>query len=152
MLFGSETIRAVMATLDDMGFEQLLALPAVPVNNARRIRYPMVVTTSAGGEQWYLRSFGTAFDLVDPSRRGPPNAWYSVGWGMVAQQQVAELLLVHAREEQAAGAIRLETEIHSVLKAQGATRTEGQIRHGRWGAQLRLSAMLGQTTGSGAKV
>jgi hypothetical protein len=138
MLFGGEKARAVMSTLDELGFERLLALPAVPVSNPRGMRYPVSVTTSVDDGQWYVRSFGTGFDLVDPDRRGTLGRWYSLGWGVVDDVQAAELLMVHAGEGGSEILSRLDTE----LDAHGATRSERSVRQGRWGTELRVSAVF----------
>lgn len=142
MLFGGERAYAVMSALDTLGFERLLALPAVPVNNPRRMRYPVSVTTSVDDEQWYVRSFGTEFDLVDPAKRGSLGRWYSLGWGLADDLQVAELLLVHAGEADAAGLSVLAERLDVALDVNDATRTDRGVRLGRWGTELRISAVF----------
>ncbi|WP_329057957.1 hypothetical protein [Amycolatopsis sp. NBC_01480] len=138
MLFGGEKAGAMMSTLDTLGFERLLALPAVPAGNPRRMRYPVTVSTSVDDGQWYVRSFGTDFDLVDPTRRGTLGRWYSLGWGVVDDLQVAELLMVHAGEAGPDVLPVLDTE----LEHHGVTRAERSVRPGRWGTELRISAVF----------
>ncbi|MEC3978042.1 hypothetical protein [Amycolatopsis sp. H20-H5] len=142
MLFGGERTRSVLSALDTLGFERLLALPAVPVNNPRRMRYPVSVTTSVDDEQWYVRSFGTGFDLVDPIRRGSLGRWYSLGWGLVDDLQAAELLMVHAGETDAGGLPSLAEGLAVEITEQCATRSESCVRPGRWGTELRISAVF----------
>ena len=138
MLYASTTTRTVTSTLDEMGFEELLALPAVPVNNPRRMRCPVTVRTSVDGSRWYLRSYGTGFDLVDPTRRSCLGRWYSVGWGLYEGREVAELLLVQAVEtgQELAGVLdRISTELADLPAS-------GSLGHGRHGRELRLCAVL----------
>ncbi|MDI5961601.1 hypothetical protein POF50_002275 [Streptomyces sp. SL13] len=152
MLVSSATARATMSALESRGFQQLLALPAVPVNNARQIRYPVTVTTKPDGGRWYLRSYGTTFDLVDPDRRGGRGRWYSLGWGLVDRRQVAELLLLHVGTADAAELDDIEAELASgfdeVDGFDAASRTS-ERRPGRWGAELRACAVLDRMPGGG---
>ena len=138
MLFATNTTRSVMSALDDMGFEQLLALPAVPLHNPRHLRYPVVVRTSVDSGQWCLRSFGTGFDLVDPTRRASLGRWYSVGWGLRGEQESAELLLLHVIQD-TPGVADLRDAIEGLL---AGTAPRSAIQRGRCGDELRMCAVL----------
>jgi len=149
MLFGNQTAEAVRATLDKLGFEQLLAVPAAPVTNARRIRYPVQVCTSVDNGRWYVRSFGATFDLVDSSRRAAAGRWYSMGWGLMDDRQVAELLLMQAEEEDSAEVARL-AQYFDVEFDRRATRRISQVSRGRWYTELRIAAVFDRMPDEGS--
>ncbi len=134
----SDAARAVLSGLDDLGLERLLALPAVPVPNARRMRYPVTVRTSVDDGKWYLRAFGTEFDLVDPSRRASTGGWYSFGWGLYNGREIAELLLVQVLRDDA-DLIGLRSAITGLLPA---APTDSTIASGRYRRELRLCAAI----------
>ena len=85
----------VQAVLHRHGFERVLDVSTVPLRNANRIRYSTVVR--AAGEDWCLRSAGLPFRIVVRSWvRGGPRRCYSVGWGLVGEDQSDRLLLAQA--------------------------------------------------------
>jgi len=113
MLLLTPAANAVRSELHLLGFEQLQALGAVPVNNPMGIRYPLITTARKDGSQWYLRSLGTDFDLVNPEDRRFHGRWFSTGWGIVAGKSVESLLLIHV-----SGCTRKESEmlVHEIRR------------------------------------
>ncbi|MFF8500180.1 hypothetical protein ACF07L_05900 [Streptomyces anulatus] len=99
----------VLAVLRRTGFERIAEVPAVPADGRGRMRYPVrteVARAEGAGdrppplEDWYLRSFGTRFDLLlrHWPRRGTTRC-YSLGWGLSGPDQVPDLLLVQALDD-----------------------------------------------------
>ncbi|MFC0542585.1 hypothetical protein [Kutzneria chonburiensis] len=138
MLYATAPTKAVMSALDNLGFEELLALPAIPANNPRRMRYPVTVRTSVDGARWCLRSFGTGFDLVDPIRSAAVGRWYSVGWGLHDGREVAELLLLQAVLPHS----EMEGVLDRVNAALSSVRACSSVGLGRHGRELRVCATL----------
>ncbi|HEY4454009.1 MAG TPA: hypothetical protein VGN81_06830 [Pseudonocardiaceae bacterium] len=149
MIFGSQLADDVIADLDALGFERLLAVPAAPVTNARRIRYPVRAHTTVEDGQWYVRSFGTTFDLVDPFRRAARGRWYSLGWGLAEGRQVAELLLVQAEEEDSAEVAGLVRYFDGEFDRYAIRRTS-EVTRGRWYNELRVAAVFDRMSGEGS--
>lgn len=88
-----DTDSPVVKVMREAGFERLLDVSAVPGDGRGRVRYSLR-TPVLPTENWYLRSFGTRFDLVLPGWPGRwGSRWYSLGWGMVDGRQTADLLL-----------------------------------------------------------
>ncbi|MBF9132210.1 hypothetical protein I0C86_25140 [Plantactinospora sp. S1510] len=82
--------------LDGYAFERLLALPALPADNATDHQYATKVTTDSG-ESWSLRSMSTCFSLVArPWLRFGLTRCYSLGWGLVNGRQTHRLVLAQA--------------------------------------------------------
>jgi hypothetical protein len=139
VLLDGLTNMPVAALLDGLDIEELLAVPAVPVQNHRGMRYPVQATTSEKGERWYVRSFGTDFALLGRHR----GRCYSLGWGLVGAAEDAELLLVHAREANPQAAVTLAGVLQKRLRAAG-------VAHhvlARDGAEVRVAASLDVTVG-----
>ncbi|MDI5961126.1 hypothetical protein [Streptantibioticus silvisoli] len=142
MLYASTTAKSVTAVLRGSGFEELFPLNAVPAGNARRVRYGTHVTARRDGSRWAVRSYGTGFDLVDPSRRDLCGRWYSLGWGMVGSRQADELLLVQADGIEDAEADRLVGVLAGAVAGRSSCWTHS-VEPGRRGATLRMAAVLG---------
>lgn len=141
MLFGSSTAQQTSQVLRRLGFQELFPLATVPVHNARRMRYTEGVTARRDGSRWSVRSYGTDFDLVDPSRRSTEGRWYSLGWGLLDWQPVEELLLVHADETAGDALSEAADALAFALDGCGArwTRSLGTTGHL---TGLRLAAVL----------
>lgn len=99
MLFDSHRAARVAALMDAAGYRRILDLPAVPAANACGLRYDVRVPVLPERTEWCLRSFGVRFDLVNHRWRRHWRRWYSLGWGVADQQEVAELLLAQAWPE-----------------------------------------------------
>jgi hypothetical protein len=105
------------------------------------MRYPVTVRTSVDDGKWYLRAFGTDFDLVDPYRRSSTGGWYSVGWGLYDGQEITELLLVQVFRD-GADLTGLCAAISELLPA---ALTDSAIASGRYRQELRLCAAINRT-------
>ncbi|MFJ4851605.1 MULTISPECIES: hypothetical protein [unclassified Streptomyces] len=83
--------------------EEILEVPAAPF--AGGLRYPRVVRLQPGDEPWYLRTYGTDFEIVPPGwlRRGPSRC-YSLGADLDEAGERDGLLLVQAFTPDLAGA------------------------------------------------
>lgn len=77
------------------GIEEILEVPAVPASSG--LRYRRSVRLDPGDEPWYLRTFGTDFEIVPAGwlRRGPSRC-YSVGRDLDEAGERAGLVLVQA--------------------------------------------------------
>lgn len=96
MLFGSRRADEIMGVLDAAGYRRVLDVPAIPTANVSGLRYATTVPVLPGPVDWYLRSFGVPFDLVNRRWRRQSQRWYSLGWGVVDDVAADELLLVQA--------------------------------------------------------
>jgi hypothetical protein len=152
LLFASTTAQSVATLLREAGFEELFPLQTVPVGNARQVRYEVEVTARRDSSRWSVRSYGTGFDLVRPSRRGPAGRWgrwYSLGWGMDGTRPVDELLLVQADAVTEAEAERLVAPLLPLFAPhRHALRWIPSTGTGRTGQALRLAAVLDAASGA----
>lgn len=91
---------AVHSLLRDNDFEQLSAVPAIPLGG--RGRLPVVLAAADGPRSWQLRAHGLDFDLLLPpmARQGLRRV-YSLGWGL-AEGGSATVLLVQAVGDESA--------------------------------------------------
>jgi len=102
-----------------------------------------VVTARRDESRWSVRSYGTEFDLVDPSRRRLTGRWFSVGWGLGEDWiPVPELVLVQADDVDGEAVRELTAAVGAVLGAAGA-RWTGDVDPLRPAAKLRMAAVLG---------
>lgn len=86
--------------LDEFSYRRLLDLPSVPVANAVGIRYPVSARLLPDDSDWYLRSFGTDFNLIaDDWRDRTANRWFSLGWGLRDGSSSADVLLAQAFDD-----------------------------------------------------
>jgi len=142
-LFRGSNAQSIATALQRLGFQELYPLEAVPLRNARKIRYPAVVTARRDESRWSVRSYGTEFDLVDPSRRRLTGRWFSVGWGLGEDWiPVPELVLVQADDVDGEAVRELTAAVGAVLGAAGA-RWTGDVDPLRPAAKLRMAAVLG---------
>jgi hypothetical protein len=90
-----DPLRDVAGIMRRHGIEEILDVPAVPA--ASGLRYRRAVRLEPGDEPWYLRSFGTDFEIVPASwlRRGPSRC-YSVGCDLDEDGERDGLVLVQA--------------------------------------------------------
>lgn len=93
MLLSAEVAGAMSA----LGFERIIDVPASPADSRGRIRYDLSVTTCERAEEWYLRSYGTEFDIMLTTwPRAGLTRCYSLGWGVAGSEQQVGLLLAQA--------------------------------------------------------
>ncbi|GAA4060771.1 hypothetical protein [Actinomadura miaoliensis] len=148
-LFDDEICEGAAEALAEAGFTRLLAVPAVPAGTPRGFRYPLRTKTSDGGE-WFLRSWGTDFEIVSRSwlRRGM-RASFSLGWAVMPEGQTDRLLLLEAFEPDAAAADERGRRVLEMLEpyvCRSAVAGSAQ-----WGyAALRVAALL--RSGAAAEV
>jgi hypothetical protein len=88
-------LREVAGVMRRHGLEEILEVPAVPATSG--LRYPRAVRLDPGNEPWYLRSFGTDFQIVPVGwlRRGPRRC-YSVGRDLDEAGERGGLVLAQA--------------------------------------------------------
>lgn len=88
-------VRKVADIMCRHGIEEVLEVPAAPFTSG--LRYPRAVRLEPGNELWYLRTFGTDFEIVPPGwlRRGPSRC-YSLGADLDEVGERNGLLLVQA--------------------------------------------------------
>lgn len=150
LLFVSSDARSVTALLRRLAFQELYPLEAVPLRNARSIRFPATVTASRDDERWAVRSYGTDFDLIDPSRGRLSNRWFSLGWGLGEDgAPVSELLLVQVDDTDGAELGTVTAELGSALGACGArwiSDAGPDLPSAGTPARLRLAATLDLVT------
>ena len=143
MLFGSSNAQSITTVLRKLRFQELYPLEAVPLQNARRIRYPETVTARRDEGRWSVRSYGTGFDLVDPSRRRLTGRWFSLGWGVEEDwNPVPELLLVQADDVDGEAVRELTTALGAALST-CAARWTSNLDPNRTPERLRMAAVLG---------
>lgn len=125
------------------GFEQLLAVPAVPAHGVESAHYDLRVQVTPTDEEWCLRSFGTTFCILPASmERDGINRCYSVGWGMVDRRATPRLLLVEAHLDSRHEAQLLGQAIESELQT-FSSRVGWDMRHsGRHWALYLAADML----------
>jgi hypothetical protein len=83
-------------------FERMLDVPAVPMPNGADVIYDVAVVADPGGGRWFLRSYGTGFNILAHRWvRAGISRCYSVGWGLVGDRQSSRLLLGQAFDPQA---------------------------------------------------
>lgn len=141
-MFGSSNAQSITTALQRLGFQELYPLEAVPQYNARKIRYPAVVTARRDESRWCVRSYGTEFDLVDPSRRRLTGRWFSLGWGLGEDWiPVPELVLVQADGVDGEAMRELTAAVGALLGACGARWTGDADPLGP-PARLRMAAVL----------
>lgn len=148
-LFDDEVSAGAARALEEAGFTRLLAVPAFPVAGPRGFRYPLRTGTPDGGE-WYLRSWGTDFEIVDRGwlRRGLRRS-FSLGWAIVPDGQTDRLLMVEAFErDRSALAERGER----VLGALAPFAARSAVAEGeQWGRPtLRVAALLASEPQAGS--
>jgi hypothetical protein len=87
----------VAGIMSALGFERIVDVPASPADSRGRIRYDLRVTTCERAEEWYLRSYGTEFDIMLTTwPRAGITRCYSLGWGAAGSEQQVGLLLAQA--------------------------------------------------------
>ncbi|MBE1489520.1 hypothetical protein [Plantactinospora soyae] len=73
------------------GFEEILAVPAVPDVPGSPVRYDRAVTVEPGGQTWYVRAFGTGFSILPPQwLRGGLTRVYSLDGPLLLAQAVLD--------------------------------------------------------------
>jgi hypothetical protein len=112
-----EAIVAARFEMHRQGFEEVSAVPAVPVTVATGVRYDAKIALAPRGELWYLRSFGTAFVIIPRGwLRTGPRRCYSLGDGLVLDAQSHRLLLAQAVLSTAAEAEGLASALAAALR------------------------------------
>jgi hypothetical protein len=94
VLFGDPVGERVVEHLGERGYRRLLDLPVVPVTNAAGLRYDLTLPVLPGPVDFYVRSWGTGFDIVHRGWRRHGVRWFSVGWGVLDDRETERLLLV----------------------------------------------------------
>lgn len=79
-LFDDEVSASAARLLEESGFTRLLAVPAFPVGSPQGFRYPLR-TKASDGSEWYVRSWGTDFQIANRAwlRRASPRPSRSAG-------------------------------------------------------------------------
>ncbi|MFF5259925.1 hypothetical protein ACFY4C_13335 [Actinomadura viridis] len=140
-LFDDEVSAGAARALEEAGFTRLLAVPAFPVAGPRGFRYPLRTGTPDGGE-WYLRSWGTDFEIVDRGwlRRGLRRS-FSLGWAVVPDGQTDRLLMIEAFERDRSAPAELGENVLGAL-APFVSRSAVAVGE-QWGRPtLRVAALL----------
>ncbi|QMU78219.1 hypothetical protein GXW83_23465 [Streptacidiphilus sp. PB12-B1b] len=128
-LSGDTALRAVADIMRRHGIEEILEVPAVPA--ASGLRYRRSVLLDPGDEPWYLRTFGTDFEIVPAGRpRRGPSRCYSVGRDLDEQGEREGLLLVQAFTDDRAAAEGLARSLVGELSAL-AEQVEGRTDQAR---------------------
>lgn len=121
---GVSALHEVAGIMRRHGIEEILGVPAVPA--ASGLRYRRAVRLEPEDEPWYLRSFGTDFQILPASwlRRGPSRC-YSVGCDLDEDGERDGLVLVQAFTPDHEGAEELAGALVADLSAV-AERVEGR--------------------------
>lgn len=94
---------SVIDTMSRLGFMRILDIPVIPVANLADIYYDRRISLYPGPKDWFLRSYGTQFNLIgfnQNAMKGFGYRHYSLGWGLVGARQSPGLLLAQASAEE----------------------------------------------------
>jgi hypothetical protein len=140
-LFDDEVSACAARLLGESGFMRLLAVPAFPVGSPQGFRYPLR-TKASDGNEWYLRSWGTDFQIVSRAwlRRGR-TASFSLGWAVLPEGQTDRLLMIEAFETD--GPAMAERRERALDGLEPYVRRSAVAESDRWGrTTLRIAALL----------